>query len=71
MILSVPTARLDLSKPSIDSKVVLIRNAGILTDELDSLYERASVFISRIEQEFGRGRACDSQDVYIARVEIQ
>lgn len=71
MILSVPTARLDLSKPSIAAKVDLIRNAGILTDELDSLYSRAEISISRIEQEFGVGRSVDNQDVYVAREELQ
>lgn len=71
MLLSVPTARLDLSKPSIAAKVDLIRNAGILTDELDSLYSRAEISISRIEQEFGVGRSVDNQDVYVAREELQ
>lgn len=71
MVLSVPTARLDLAKPSIAAKVALIRNAGILTDELDSLYSRAEISISRIEQEFGIGRKIDNQDVYVAREEIQ
>lgn len=71
LLLTHPTAELDLASALVQSRIAVIRAAGVLDAEFASLEALAATSISLIEQMFGRGRTVDNQDVYIARVEIQ